>query len=61
MNARAATLALVLVFIAGLAVLTVASAVRDGVTMLTVVSLLMLALLCSGVIGALLSGPPPED
>ncbi len=61
MNARAATLAAVLVFIIGLAVLTVAAAVRDGVSILTFVSLLVLALLCSGVIGALLSGLPPED
>jgi VIT1/CCC1 family predicted Fe2+/Mn2+ transporter len=61
LNARAATLATVLVFIVGLAVLTVAAAIRDGVTILTFVSLLVLALFCTGVIGALLSGPPPED
>jgi len=60
LKARAATLALVLVFIVGLAGLTAAAAVRDGVTILTFVSLLVLALLCCGVIGALLN-PPPND
>ncbi|MGH2839756.1 MAG: hypothetical protein ACRDKY_02895 [Solirubrobacteraceae bacterium] len=49
-----------LVFIVGLAVLTVAAAVRDGVTVLTFVSVLVLALLSCGVIGALLN-PPPND
>lgn len=60
MNARAAVLALVLVFVGGLAFLTVAAAVRDGITVLTFVSLVVLALLSSGVIGALLSRPPDD-
>jgi hypothetical protein len=60
LNARAAALAAVALFIVGLSVLTVASAVTDGVTVLTVVSVLVLALLCCGVLGALLN-PPPDD
>jgi hypothetical protein len=60
LNTRAATLAAVALFIVGLGVLTVASAVKDGVTVLTVVSVLVLALLCCGVLGALLN-PPSDD
>jgi hypothetical protein len=60
LNARVAILAVVLLFIGGLAFLTVAAAVRDGVSILTFVSLLVLALLSCGVIGALLD-TPPED
>lgn len=60
MNARAATLATVLLFIAGLAILTVAAAVKDGVTVLTLVSVLVLVLFGCGIVGALLN-PPPEE
>ncbi|MDX6688825.1 MAG: hypothetical protein QOG15_282 [Solirubrobacteraceae bacterium] len=60
MSTRTAILALVILFIGGLAFLTVAAAVRDGVSILTFVSLLVLALLSCGVIGALLN-PPPEE
>ncbi len=60
MNARGATLAAVLLFIIGLAGLTVAAAIRDGVTVLTFVSALVLALLGCGVLGALLHPPPNE-
>jgi hypothetical protein len=60
LNARTATLATVLLFILGLAILTVAAAVKDGVTVLTLVSVLVLALFGCGIVGALLH-PPPDD
>jgi hypothetical protein len=60
LNARIATFAAVLVFIAGFAVLTVAAAVRDGVTLLTLVSVLVLALFGCGIVGALRNPPPDE-
>jgi hypothetical protein len=60
LNGRVAILAVVLAFIGGLAFLTVAAAVRDGVSILTLVSVLVLALLSCGVIGALLNPPPDE-
>ena len=59
MNARTAILATALAFICALA-LTIAAVVRDGVTVLTFVSLLVLALLGCGVGGALF-GDSPED
>jgi len=58
--ARAAILVLALVFIFGLGGLTVAAAVRDGVSILTLVSLLVLALLGCGVVGALIYRPPQD-
>ncbi|MDQ3678031.1 MAG: hypothetical protein M3401_14755 [Actinomycetota bacterium] len=60
MNARTAALATVFVFVVGLTVLTVAAAVADGVTVLTLLSVLVLVLLCCGIVGALLH-PPPDD
>lgn len=48
---------LVLIFL--LAVLTVTVAIRNGVDILTIVSLVILALIGCGVVGALTS-PPPE-
>ena len=60
MNARGAILTLALAFICGLAGLTIAAAVRDGITVLTLVSLLVLALLGCGVLGALVGGPPED-
>ena len=54
------TLALLgsLVFICGLAFLTISVAIDDGVTPLVVVSGVILALLGFGVLGALTSPPP---
>jgi hypothetical protein len=56
----ARTLALLgsLVFICGLAFLTISVAIDDGVTPLVVVSGIILALLGFGVLGALTSPPP---
>ena len=58
--ARGAILAAALLFIAILAALTIYVAVTSGVSLLTPVALLVLALFATGVIGALLR-PPPED
>jgi hypothetical protein len=57
---RSAILATALLFIAILAALTVAAVISGGFNVLTLVTLLVLALLGFGVGGALLS-PPPED
>ena len=50
-----------LVFVAILAALTVLAAIDGGVNVLTLVSLLVLALLGFGIAGALRPPPPPED
>ena len=55
-----ALLASALAFIAILAALTVAAAISGGVNVLTLVTLLVLALLGAGVLAAL-RGPPPHD
>ena len=60
-GSRATILAAALLFIAILAGLTVLAAVNGGVNVLTVVSLLVLALFGFGIVGALLRPPPPED
>jgi hypothetical protein len=57
---RSAILGAALVMIAVLASLTVAAVIASGVTVLTLVSLLVLALLGFGVGGALMR-PPPTD
>jgi hypothetical protein len=57
---RTAVLSASLVLIAILAVLTVSVAVDEGVDVLVVVSLAILALLGIGVVGALTSAPPDE-
>ena len=58
--ARRAILGSALLFIAILASLTVYVAATSGISVLTPVALLVLALFATGVIGALLH-PPPED
>lgn len=60
MNARTAILATALAFVCALAGLTIAAVVRDGVTVLTLVSVLVLALLGCGVAGALIGGSPED-
>jgi len=57
---RQAILVLALLFIGGLAFLTINGAVRDGITGLVVVSVVVLALLGFGVVGALTT-PSDED
>ena len=59
MNARNVTLAGALALIALLTFLTVSVAVEHGVDVLVVVSLIILALLGFGVLGALTT--PPDD
>jgi hypothetical protein len=49
-----------LLFIAILATLTVLAAIEGGVNVLTLVSLLVLALLGVGIVGAM-RAPPPEE
>jgi hypothetical protein len=56
---RTVILTMALVFIIGFAGLTVSVAIKDGVTALVLVSLLILALLGFGVVGAL-RNPPDE-
>jgi hypothetical protein len=58
--ARSVALACSLAFICLLASLTVSVAVDDGVDILVIVSLIVLALLGFGVLGALSSAPPDE-
>jgi len=60
MVARTVILGAALLMIGVLASLTVAAVVASGVTVLTFVALLVLALFAFGVVGALLR-PPPED
>ena len=57
---RAAILGAALLFIALLAALTILAAIDGGVNVLTLLSLLVLALLGFGIVGALLR-PPPQD
>ena len=58
--ARAVILGAALLFCAILASLTVYVTVTSGVSALTLVALLVLGMLATGVVGALLH-PPPED
>jgi hypothetical protein len=58
--ARAAALVGTLALICLLAALTISVAVDDGVDVLVVVSLIVIALLGFGVLGALTSAPPDE-
>ena len=58
MNARNAALASALALIALLAFLTLSVAIEHGVDLLVVVSLVILALLGFGVLGALTTRPP---
>jgi hypothetical protein len=57
---RAGILGAALLFIAILATLTVYVAVTSGVSVLTLVSLVVLGMFAFGIVGALLA-PPPED
>jgi hypothetical protein len=56
---RTVVLALVLVFIAGFAFLTVASIIEQGLTAAAVLSIFILVLVAVGVVGALRN--PPQD
>jgi hypothetical protein len=58
--ARTVALACSLALICLLAALTVSVAMDDGVDILVIVSLIVLALLGFGVLGALSSAPPDE-
>jgi hypothetical protein len=60
MPARAVVLGAALLFIGILASLTVVVVVGSGVSVLVLVSLVVLAMLAFGIVGALLH-PPPED
>ncbi len=58
--ARAVILGAALLFIALLAALTLYVAVTSGVSVLTLVALVVLGMFASGIVGALLH-PPPEE
>lgn len=58
--ARTAILGLSLALICLLGFLTVSVAVRDGISIVVVASILILAVLGFGVLGALTSPPPDE-
>jgi len=58
--ARAAILGAALVFIGILAALTVAAILSGGFNVLSLVSLLVLAMFAFGIVGALIT-PPPDD
>ena len=60
MRARAVILGAALLFIGTLASLTVYVAVTSGVSVLTLVALLVLGLFATGVVGALVH-PPRDD
>jgi hypothetical protein len=60
MVARAVILGAALLFIALLAALTLYVAVTSGVSVLTLVALVVLGMFASGIVGALLH-PPPEE
>ena len=57
MNRRSAVLTAVLVFIAGFAFLTFAAIVEQGFTIASLLSILILALITIGVVGALRNPP----
>ena len=54
---RSLVLAVVLLFVVGFAALTIAAAAEQGVTLATLLSLVVLVLLGVGVIGALRNPP----
>jgi hypothetical protein len=54
---RIIVLGAVLVFIAGFAFLTIAAAIEQGFTIATLLSILILALLAVGIVGALRNPP----
>ena len=60
MSARAVILGTALLFIGILAALTVYVAVTSGVSVLTLVALLVLGLFATGIVGALARRPPDE-
>ncbi|MDX6720769.1 MAG: hypothetical protein QOJ63_3023 [Solirubrobacteraceae bacterium] len=60
MTARTVILAAALLFITILAGLTIVAVIYGGVNVLTLVTLLVLALLGVGIGGALLGSPPEE-
>lgn len=60
MSPRAAILGAALLFIGLLAALTVYVAITSGVSVLTLVSLVVLGMFAFGIVGALIQ-PPPED
>lgn len=60
MRTRTVVAAVVIVFLAGFAFLTVATAIEHGVDVLTIVSLGVIALFAVGILGAL-SSQDPDD
>jgi hypothetical protein len=59
-TARTTILGAAVLFIVILASLTVVAVIRGGVNVLTLLTLLVLALLGVGIVGALVASPPEE-
>ena len=57
---RLLLLAVVVVFTAGIAVLTVLDMTRNGVTWLDVLAILVVVLFATGIVGSLLHKPPGQ-
>jgi hypothetical protein len=57
---RLLLLAVVVVFTAGIAVLTVLDMTRNGVTWLDVLAILVVILFATGIVGSLLHKPPRQ-
>lgn len=60
MSPRTVVTAVVIVFIGGFAFLTVATMIKDGIDVLTLVSLALIVLFAVGILGALSSQGPDE-
>ena len=60
MSPRTVVTAVVIVFIGGFAFLTVATMIKDGIDVLTLVSLGLIVLFAVGILGALSSHGPDE-
>ena len=60
MSARTVILGAALLFTGLFAALTVYVAITSGITVLTAIALLVLAMFATGVIGALRQPPPPD-
>jgi hypothetical protein len=60
MSARTVILGAALLFTGLFATLTIYVAITSGITVLTAVALLVLAMFATGVVGALRQPPPPD-
>lgn len=61
MSPRTAVTAVAIVFLGGFTFLTVATMIKDGIDVLTLLSLGLIALFAVGILGALSSPDDPDD